>query len=81
MTNETRVTNEIDANAPATNSKANVLFVQYALGQRVTIDAIDTRGIVKTINVTTGAIEYQVAYFDDDKVRRSEWFESHELSR
>ena len=63
----------------ATNAEANVIFVKFGIGQSVLIRAIDVRGIVKAINVAAASVEYQVAYFDDDKVRRVEWMEAVEL--
>jgi len=66
--------------AADTNAKSNVIFVKYHIGQRVRIDAIETRGVVRGINISSGSIEYQIAYFDDDKVRRTEWLESNEIS-
>lgn len=63
----------------ATNAKANVIFVKFGIGSNVLIRAIDVRGIVKAINVAAASVEYQIAYFDDDKVRRVEWMEAMEL--
>lgn len=63
------------------NTGKNVIVAEYAIGQRVNISAIDTQGIVKSITITKEGIEFFVAYFDDDKVRRSEWMDAAELSR
>lgn len=68
-------------NAVRSNVGKNVLAFDYAIGQRVRVDAIDTTGIVKSILVTSEGTEYNVAYFDDDKVRRSEYMAGVELSR
>lgn len=68
-------------NAVRSNVGKNVLAFDYAIGQRVRIDAIDTTGIVKSIVVTAEGTEYSVAYFDDDKVRRQEFLSGAELSR
>lgn len=64
----------------AGHRNASVIFVSFPIGKKVTIGAIDVRGVVKQISVSPAAIEYQVAYFDDDKVRRCEWFDAAELS-
>mgnify|MGYP006951101473 CR=1 FL=1 len=64
-----------------TNVGKNVLAFAFAIGQRVSIEAIDTKGIVQAITITSEGIEYRVAYFDDDKVRRVEWLGSSEISR
>lgn len=63
------------------NTGKNVIALEFAIGQRVNITAIDTVGIVKSITVTKEGIEFFVAYFDDDKVRRTEWMDASELSR
>lgn len=64
-----------------TNVGKNVMVFPFAIGQRVNIEAIDTKGIVQSITVTNEGIEYRVAYFDDDKVRRAEWLSESEISR
>lgn len=58
----------------------NVHMTPFAIGQRVMIDAIDTKGIVKEISITAAAVDYRVSYFDDEKVRRSEWLDGSEIS-
>lgn len=63
------------------NTGKNVIVADFAIGQRVKIPAIDTAGIVKSITITKEGMEFFVAYFDDDKVRRAEWMDAAELSR
>jgi hypothetical protein len=63
------------------NTGKNVIATEYSIGQRVNIAAIDTPGVVKSITITKEGIEFFVAYFDDDKVRRAEWLDASELSR
>lgn len=67
--------------AAQTNVGKNVLAFAFAIGQRVSIEAIDTKGIAQAITVTSEGTEYRVAYFDDDKVRRAEWLGGNEISR
>jgi hypothetical protein len=63
------------------NAGVNVMAFAFAIGQRVKISAIDTVGFVRGITVTSDGIDYRVAYFDDDKVRREEWLSEHEIAR
>lgn len=71
----------MDVKAAGRNVGHNIIAYEFAIGQRVRIDAIETTGIVRRILTTTDGIEYLVAYFDDDKVRREEYMVSTELSR
>lgn len=68
------------ANKTGANVGQNVVCFRFAVGQKVTISAIDTPGFVKALLVDTDGKNYQVAYFDDDKVRRTEWLYEAELS-
>lgn len=63
------------------NAGRNVLAFDFTIGQRVRIDAIDCIGCCRRIMVTTDGVEYLIAYFDDDKVRREEYMLAQELSR
>ena len=63
------------------NSGINVMAFEFSIGQRVTIKAIETIGLVQAITITSEGIEYRVTYFDDDKVRRQEWICALEIER
>lgn len=63
------------------NTGKNVPVVPHVIGQRVKIGAIDTVGIIKRITFSSGAVEYMVRCFDDDKVSREEWMEANEVER
>lgn len=64
----------------ASNVGKNVIALPFAIGAKVRIVAIETWGLVRAINISAGDVEYQVAYFDDDKVRRVEWLQGSELA-
>lgn len=59
----------------------NVIAFAYAIGDRVYLTDADVYGRVKQLCATPGCREYFIAYFDDDKVRRTEWVGEDELSR
>jgi hypothetical protein len=65
----------------ATRSLAgqNVIAFRFAIGERVRLLDADCCGRVKQACASVGGREYQVAYFDDDKVRRIEWLGEDEL--
>jgi len=65
----------------SSNIGKNVIAIPYTIGQRVRIDAIDTAGVVKRVTMSSGSTEFQVRYFDDDKVSREEWLEPSEMSK
>lgn len=58
---------------------SNVISVRFAIGDRVTIVDAGCVGRVKAINISAGLREYQVSYFDEDKVRRIEWLGEEDL--
>ena len=62
------------------NVGQNVVCFRFSVGQKVTINAIDTPGFVKALLVDSDGKNYNIAYFDDDKVRRTEWLYEAELS-
>ncbi len=57
----------------------NIHVTRYALGERVYICDAELNGRIKEIRLAMGSTEFLVAYFDDDKCRRSEWFTDEEL--
>lgn len=59
----------------------NVVAFPYAIGDRVRIADADCVGRVKQLSVSAAGREYQVAYYDEDKVRRIEWLSEDELER
>lgn len=59
----------------------HVIAFAYAIGQRVYITDAECWGRVKQLCAGPMGREYQVAYFDDDKVRRLEWIGEDELTR
>lgn len=59
----------------------NVIAFPFAIGDKVRITDADCIGRVRQLAVSAGGREYQVAYFDDDKVRRLEWVGEDELER
>lgn len=64
-----------------TNVGQNVIAFAFAIGERVRITDAECHGRVKQVCASSAGKEYQVAYFDEDKVRRMEWFGEEELSR
>lgn len=65
----------------STNVGQNVIAFAFAIGDKVRITDAECFGRVKQICASASGKEYQVAYFDDDKVRRVEWLGEDELSR
>lgn len=59
----------------------NVIVFVFAIGQRVYLIDAECWGRVKNVMAGPAGREYQVAYFDDDKVRRLEWVGEDELAR
>jgi hypothetical protein len=62
------------------NRDKNIIAVEHAIGVWVWVKEADVRGRVKRIAVFESSVDYLVAYFDADKVRREEWLEAQELS-
>lgn len=60
-------------------SGQNVLAFRFAIGERVRLLDADCAGRVKQVCASVAGREYQVSYFDDDKVRRVEWLGEDEL--
>lgn len=65
----------------ATHVGQNVIAFAFAIGDKVYITDAECHGRVKQVCASAAGMEYQVAYFDDDKVRRLEWCGEEELSR
>lgn len=59
----------------------NVIAFAFAIGDKVRLVDAECWGRVKQVCASASGREYQVAYFDDDKVRRLEWLGEEELSR
>lgn len=67
----------------ATRSLAgqNVIAFTFAIGERVHMVDADCAARVKQVCASAAGREYQVAYYDDDKVRRLEWVGEDELEK
>jgi hypothetical protein len=59
----------------------NVIAFAFPIGDKVRLVDAECWGRVKQVCASASGREYQVAYFDDDKVRRLEWLGEEELSR
>lgn len=65
----------------ATHVGQNVIAFAFAIGDKVRLVDADCYGRVKQACVSASGKEYQVAYFDEDKVRRVEWLGEEEITR
>jgi hypothetical protein len=69
------------ASTSPTHVGQNVIAFAFAIGDRVRLVDAECFGRVKQVCASSAGREYQVAYFDEDKVRRLEWLGEEELSR